>query len=637
MTPLPTIMSIRSTTGCYACKTRRKKCDEIKPKCLRCMKSRIDCEYSYLPTTGRSTKQRTKPAPRPASEHGKKLEKQKLNSTTLEPTNVSEAPSTHVGLFDYPLAPSLDISLPLDTDWEAALHLPATMPYPLEIRGFLPPSVVSQQPLALPTANLTSAQASLFNALFSLGEANCLQQSNFPSTHALIHSTSRVEQTSPTPHLYDLTSCSRHALISDSQLYEYEEPGDDEDLEGVKKIFCQTPLGLDRTVDSNSLPFVLQSFAQWFPLAVFDPLKIIHAAKDAIISQFSQSPTAHSRLLLISELMNMLTKSWTLDERGKRRLQLLRGEIRQNVTGYQAQRWPVSEEERQRANTALDHTLELISIQVVTSPLSATLHLLQSAAPVFLSACPPPHPPHLSEILLEPGINLRNFAAADITTSVTTGKPLLCRYHIPWSLELCDDFMKKRENQGLQWLLGIPDEFIMLFGYMTGLKQDSEATGTPVSARIVENIEEDMKAIKILPCESRDPSLVIGRMVVQECWREAVFIYLYMALCGAHALDPRVEKAQKGFMKLLNGIRPGRNPDAFLVIQMLIAGMATTKISHRQVIRSRILGLPECANPNTAGNDSLLMLEDVWTRTELAGRAARWQDLREACRRITGI
>ncbi|KDN40392.1 hypothetical protein RSAG8_08155, partial [Rhizoctonia solani AG-8 WAC10335] len=252
-------------------------------------------------------------------------------------------------------------------------------------------------------------------------------------------------------------------------------------------------------------------------------------------------------------------------------LQLLRGEISQNVTGYQAQGWPVSEEERQRASAALDNILELIGIQLATTPLSTTLRLLQSAAPVFLSACSPVHPPHLSDILLEPGINLRHFAAADVATSITTGRPLLCRYHVPWSLELCNEFIKKRENQGLQWLLGIPDEFIMLFGYINGLKEEAEAVGACLNPRIIEQIEADMKSITILPCEGRDPSLAIGRMVVQESWREAVFIYLYMALCGAHALDPRVEKAQKGFMKLVNGIRPGRNPDAFLVVPMLIA------------------------------------------------------------------
>ncbi|CUA71751.1 Lysine biosynthesis regulatory protein LYS14 [Saccharomyces cerevisiae S288c] [Rhizoctonia solani] len=629
-------MFIRSTTGCYACKTRRKKCDETKPKCLRCSKSKIDCEYEYVSPTGKSTKKRTKPAPRPTSEQAKKSETQPANLGTIpEQTGISEA---SLGLFDYPLVPSFDISLPLDTDWETALYLPATMPSldPLAIRAIPSPSVVLQQPVASARANLSSDQASLFNALFSLGETNCPEQSNSLS-NALTHSTPRVGQNPHTTSPYQSISYSACAEISDSRPHGYAESDDDGDLEGVGEIFCQAPLELVHTVDSNSLPFILHSFAQWLPLAVFDPLKIIHRAKEAIINQFSQSLASRHRLILISKLMTMLTKSWALDERGKTMLELLTGEIWHNMAGYRVQGWPVSEEERQRANAALDNTLELMGIQVVTSPLSVILRFLQSAAPVFLSACPLPHPPNLSEILLEPGVNLRHFAAVDIAASVTTGRPLLCRYYIPWSLEFCDEFMKRKEHQGLQWLIGIPDQFILLFGYMNGLKEDAEAAGTTVSPRIIEQIEEDMKRIIIVPCEGRDPSLVIGRTVVQECWRQAVFIYLYMALCGAHALDPRVEKAQKGFMKLVNGTRPGRNPDTFLIIAMLIAGVAVTKPSYRQTIKSRILGLPECVNPNTAGNDSLLMLQDIWARTESEGRVARWEDLGEACRRVTGI
>ncbi|KAH7345458.1 hypothetical protein B0J17DRAFT_713040 [Rhizoctonia solani] len=628
-------MSIRSTTGCYACKTRRKKCDETKPKCVRCTKSRIECGYEYIPATGRSAKKRTKPAPRPASELAKKSEGQSSSTMISELVNISETSNPLAGLFDYPLVPSLDISLPIDVDWDTILHPPTAMPSldPLAIRAVPSSSLTSHQPVAPP--DLTSNQASLFHALFSLGETNSPQQPNSPSAHALTHPIPHAELEHYTPRSYELGLYPRRASVYDLRLDEYEEVEDDP--EGVKEIFCQMPLGLDRMVDSNWLPFVLQSFARWLPLVIFDPLKIIHRVKDVIVQQFSQSPASRSRLLLISELMAMLAKSWALDERGKKMLQLLSDDIWQNITGYRISTWPVSNEERERASAALDNMIDFISIQVVTAPLSVTLRLLQSAALVFLSACPLPHPPRLCDILLETGINLRHFAATDVATSVTTGRPLLCRYHVPWSLELCDEFMKKRENQGLQWLLGIPDQFIILFGYMNGLKEDAEAAGISVDSSIIKGIEEDMKKISILPCGGREPSLAIGRMVVQECWREAVFIYLYMALDGADAFDPRVEKAQKGFMRLVNGIKPGRNPDSFLIIPMLIAGVATTKLAHRRIIRSRILGLPDCAIPNTAGNDSLLILEDIWARTELERRPAQWGDLREACRRVTGI
>ncbi|KUJ15242.1 uncharacterized protein LY89DRAFT_750569 [Mollisia scopiformis] len=41
---------IRSSTGCWTCRLRRKKCDELKPACYRCSKLGLDCEgYSERP------------------------------------------------------------------------------------------------------------------------------------------------------------------------------------------------------------------------------------------------------------------------------------------------------------------------------------------------------------------------------------------------------------------------------------------------------------------------------------------------------------------------------------------------------------------------------------------------------------
>lgn len=37
--------SIRSSTGCYICRLRHIKCDEKKPKCSKCLKGNLDCEF----------------------------------------------------------------------------------------------------------------------------------------------------------------------------------------------------------------------------------------------------------------------------------------------------------------------------------------------------------------------------------------------------------------------------------------------------------------------------------------------------------------------------------------------------------------------------------------------------------------
>ncbi|KAJ1305291.1 hypothetical protein OPQ81_000315 [Rhizoctonia solani] len=136
--------------------------------------------------------------------------------------------------------------------------------------------------------------------------------------------------------------------------------------------------------------------------------------------------------------------------------------------------------------------------------------------------------------------------------------------------------------------------------------------------------------------EQGDPALRIGRMVVQECWRHAVFIYLYMVLCGADASDSRVVRAQKIFMRLVKGIKPGRNPDAFLVGPMIIAGVATGKERDREVLRQRVLNVREYATPRTCAYESWMLVEDLWARTRAEGRAAIWSDLRISCFRVSG-
>ncbi|QRW26085.1 Fungal specific transcription factor domain [Rhizoctonia solani] len=544
----------------------------------------------------------------PQGEQAKKLAKQQASlAQALSLTDNSLlAPDRLAGSFDSRHVPSLGATPPLGAHLDTTLYELAMMP----------------------SLNLTSYQPTLL-ASFSPENNDFLSQEDH-STHTLTYSLPSSNENLRSldlPSLYCPPDPSSSLYIHKSENVE--------DLEGVGEIVCRTPLGLDRMVDSNSLIFVLYAYSQWILLAVFDPLQIIHTSQETIINQFLDSSASRCRLILISELMMRLIESQSLDEGGKRMLALLEGEICRNIVGYQTQQKLLSQEERRRAITALDHLL--LSIRLFSAPLAPTLHLLQLTAPVFLSTCSLPHPPDMSMALLDPSINLRHFVVMDVVTSITTvldgdigGHEPRNRYRVPWSLDLCGRFTRTREDQGLQWMFGIPDQFILLLGYMTGLRDDADTTGIPTAPRVIEQIEEDMRSMIILPCEGGDASLTVARMIVQACWRGATFIYLYMALCGADAFDPRVMRAQRGFMKLVNGTRPGRNPDTFLLFPMLIS-------THRQTIISRILTTPHFMNPNTTGNDYLRMLEDIWARTNSEGRAARWEDLREACVRITGI
>jgi hypothetical protein len=189
---------------------------------------------------------------------------------------------------------------------------------------------------------------------------------------------------------------------------------------------------------------------------------------------------------------------------------------------------------------------------------------------------------------MNPCLNLRHFAYSDVFAGVIGAQTTYFQYEVPFSLELCERMYQEQDNYGMQWLYGVPDQFIMLFAWINSLCESPENDN---NLELVAWIETNLPQIKLRVDESSDPLLRIGRMMVQECWRQAVLIYLYMAcillysvclvadsdstfqvLCKADAHDPRVISAQKGFMRLVRGLRPGRNPDFYLISPMVVVG-----------------------------------------------------------------
>ncbi|KAJ1311886.1 hypothetical protein OPQ81_010345 [Rhizoctonia solani] len=583
----------RSTTGCTTCKARRKKCDEAKPHCLRCLSSRRSCIYEFVEYPESKTRRvkRTKPAPR-TSERFVELE---------------ASQSILADLPDAKPTPSLLSSISGDS----ILRAPITSlgPCSNKIYSDLSPiapraaanslSLPSISPVALPGINPTSALPS--SSDFVLVPAGMIPPISGSS----------------------------------SQLATFEDDADD-DPEGVRAMLCTVPT-VDKNLKENSLPFVLHCYSQWAIASVFEPLKVIDAMRDQVIAQFSSENT-RTRTILIANVMNMFVKNLAIDGPRKTILNHLALDVQQSGAAFMATPpsfVPVLD--RQNAIRTLDSMLEIVGLQLDTHPTSDCIRSLENAAPVFRRACLdlPGRPINLPNLLLDLSLNLRHFATIDIIMSVITGLPTRFRYEVPFSLELCERIYRwqRQGNYGLQWLYGLPDQFIMLFAWINTL---SETPGANDNKELIAWIEKQLSQIKVAIDQSGDPFLRIGRMVVLESWRYTVLIYLYMVLCKASADDPRVICAQKGFMRLVQGVKSGRNPDAYLIISMIVAGVATIEERDRSFLRQRILSVREYSEPGTAGNDNMLMLEDIWARTRKEGRAAVWSDLRKACFRVTG-
>ncbi|QRW18640.1 Fungal specific transcription factor domain [Rhizoctonia solani] len=593
--------SQRSTTGCVACKSRRKKCDETKPRCLRCLSAGRPCSYDYVEYS-HSEKHRVKRT-KPAAQNS-------YNSDIVTAETI-------------PIGSSLP-----DPGPSAILSYAANSNYSVshDMRGN-DTSINLNQALARDPTRSLPYDISFDTQPIPIGRG--LHSSNNPL--------GVVRVPTDAPQVYGtipVTSGPSMHIVAELEL----EPEDDEDeegtgdLEGVHAILCR-PLTMDKNVKDNTLSFVLQCYSEWAIASVFEPRKMAYIMREQIIEQFAFE-NSRVRTILLANIMSMYAKNLTMGRSGATMLRRLALTAQMDASRFiESPPSPVPELDQQNAIRVLDNVLEILSLHTHTLSTSECFQLVCNTAAVFRRACPEPEgqPVNLANIMLSPNLNLRHFGYLEILSNVATGRPLYFQFEVPFSLELCDQMYRMQDSCGLQWLYGVPDQFIMLFAWIYSLSQRPDSD----NLELVAWIETNLPQIKLAIDHFGDPLLRIRRMAVLECWRFVVLIYLYMFLCKSNASDPRVVHTHTGFMRLIRGLKPGRHPDC-LIAPIIIAGVATIEEQDRDTIRQRILNVQQWATRGTAANDHMRVLEDIWARTRAERRPAVWSDLREAYYRVSG-
>ncbi|CAE6467022.1 unnamed protein product [Rhizoctonia solani] len=360
--------------------------------------------------------------------------------------------------------------------------------------------------------------------------------------------------------------------------------------------------------------------------------------KDSVINQFSSSEAARSRIILVANILGVLGKSPGNNSRSTSIVESLTTEAHRVIKLFRDNE-PESRREMDmyNASKALDLMMEMILIKRFASPLATVLDLMGFAAPVFRRACPDPPQQlvNLPNILLSGNINLQNFVVIDILLSVTMARPMLFKYDTSYTPDTYHRMMSG--ECGFEWLYGIPDQFIVLFAWINSLAEDY---GSNVDPQYVSRIEDEIRDAKTRSSTTNpgaDPVRTIRRAAVQECWRQAMYAYLYLVLCRARADDPRIRKAAKSFVRLVGGVEAGRNPDFFLFIPIITIGAFLQKEQDRELIRTRLLGLRECSIPGVAGNVCLRALTEVWKQADTEQQAPKWSDLTAAYYRLIRV
>ncbi|QRV78222.1 Fungal specific transcription factor domain [Ceratobasidium sp. AG-Ba] len=412
---------------------------------------------------------------------------------------------------------------------------------------------------------------------------------------------------------------------------EHGDETEDYDTEGVMNFVGPT-LALDPTNPSNALPFILSSYFRWIMRTLFEPLKIVPGKRDQLIQRYSYSDDSRCATMLVAIIMESLDKNpvpsydkfpamKALEDRVSNQLALVKSRPK---VPYACD-----------VLTALHDLHEMISLQCITRRASDIVKILDQAAPIYRQARPEPPgaPLRLAAILLDPVSILRHFPSMDILIGFNTGRPMHFRYETACGPEL-NQAPTDLDLAGLQWMNGVPDRFLILLARLNMMLEDSVPN---IDARIIQGLELEIADFRPVLDESPDPYMKVARLMVYEVWRQVMYIYLYMGICGAASNDPRVENALKKVIRLLAGVKPGRMPDMFLVLPLSTAGVAAHRQCDRDIIRRRILGVPGCSQLGTAGNDAIRILDDIWNMCNVRGRYAKWIDLRTATSRVTGI
>ncbi|CAE6503985.1 unnamed protein product [Rhizoctonia solani] len=121
------------------------------------------------------------------------------------------------------------------------------------------------------------------------------------------------------------------------------------------------------------------------------------------------------------------------------------------------------------------------------------------------------------------------------------------------------------------------------------------------------------------------PAVVMGRLAVQECWKHAVLIYMYMGMCEVDSADPRVEASVRQVAQLAATIEDGHPLETHITIPCVIAAAAARREKHRAILRKKIVASKDGQVCLIRGADFVLVLDHLWHGVAAGGFPTTWQ------------
>ncbi|CAE6430998.1 unnamed protein product [Rhizoctonia solani] len=567
----------RSRKGCMSCRQKRKKCDEIKPVCGRC-KNDDDCIWPA-----------SQPLSKAASRSSRSIRIQPRPSMDLKPTNVSvPMETTHFSaLGDHMLIPDV----PDDHSHELIAECLNMFPEVASINSF-------HDFAPYPFIDFATAAPNTLDSLLELGTP---LPGSTPNTfgiqeHLLVSTYRPILPTLDLPALV----CTQDG--ADLTLDEDEEDvfKTTEWLPGALRlinsyIFLELP-NQDRVQWSSAI----NSYYTFFVRYSYDPINLpshIHffAARYCQLESVRLAVLGSS--LLFYSFLNPGLPQAPLRKHANELINAAATALRF---------------EKSQPNTTSDAQLagisELLGFYYYTGDLGGYTRCIEQALPIVQKLLGT-RPISIHKLYGSETLDIRLFAWCDVFSAMATSRPTRLVYDCN-----VDALLQRNQagpdnpflDNGLEWISGLPDAFLLLTIQILNLKH---ASMSPIE-RITRaaTIEEALRGWKVWPSGIANSVMRVQRMSAQEIWRHSTILYIYQAVHKATPSREVVQQSVKQIIKLASTLRPGHNPDCVLYIPYFLAGTFAISAKDKGFLRGRLMSCGVNAYMKTLAD----ALDEVW-------------------------
>ncbi|QRW20957.1 Fungal specific transcription factor domain [Rhizoctonia solani] len=224
------------------------------------------------------------------------------------------------------------------------------------------------------------------------------------------------------------------------------------------------------------------------------------------------------------------------------------------------------------------------------------------------------------EAIRQPRYEIAQFVINDTIAALVLGTPPLLHYDstLVWTAEPPFHY---------ELVYGFPIGILLFFAKANAWRASQlMKQGSPYQGEwsdLEEQLDSWNPTIDYTDC----PRSSINRFAIQEAWRQAAKIYLYMGVKNVNSSDLRVESAVRQIVQL-ESVPKGNPQKTHFLVPCLLAGIAARQEKHRTALRSSVSdqGPLKINTLMLRGPDFVPVLDHLWHGVGSQGNPVTWED-----------